>query len=668
LENIKDITQLDERNATILADPYRYFFEEEEDEIVIDLDSDHNFVDPEVFAVHIKKQLDDAEGRRKSYISKAMRQDPAFMVDPINQYYKHFIPAKAWVQLDEQERKEIMGYYDPVTWGENYLLQKRGGWRPRSSKDGIPFQAQLVRCKSKRIVARTGRRLGKTLSLAVRILHKAFTWVPKGKRSTFNIVIFTPNLSQIKVIFKMFEVLIDDNPVLLDMLKGTENKIPTRQQPQWQLELINGVNIVGFVSGSTSIRGSGADLLVLDEAAYLTESDTESVTALLNDHPNVELWLSSTPTGLKDWFYERCRDKRYVEFHLPSDKFHPFWSKSMEEEFRDQYTSAGYEHEILAEFTADGVGVFAHHFVDLAFNADFEYGTYQRSENCIYSMGVDWNDPQNGTQIKIAEYNLVTKKYAIIDSASVHSSEFTQTRAVEEIKKLNNKWKCAHIYVDKGNGAMQIESIKIAGMQSPKGSPNQNLVNVVGVGFKEVMYTRDPWTKQKIKKETKNLMVDWTVRIFENQHIVFTKKDNLLYQQCLGYVIDRFSAHGVPVYAADSRYGDHSLDATMLALFPFLKESSTLIKPSYETIVHEVPQMRALPSRGSGPQTVLTELDRRIMKDKLKEKKEYQDAHATSSLSILNRSGINPNEYKRGSSQNKINKRLSKHISRRATF
>ena len=217
----------------VLWDPYGQFYEEETltdeelDRLTAIDDGDAIAYNPENFKKYVGVMSEQYTKEKKAWLGKAMQYDPAFMVDPVRDYYKKLLPKEIVSTLSENELKEFIAIYDPVTWGEKYLLQKHGGWKPRCSQDGIPYQSMMIRTKAKRVCGRAGRRVGKSGSIAARILHKAFTWQTDGKKPTFNIVIFTPNIRQIQVIFKMMEVLVDNHPMLMSMV--VNGKIPTKQ-------------------------------------------------------------------------------------------------------------------------------------------------------------------------------------------------------------------------------------------------------------------------------------------------------------------------------------------------------------------------------------------------------------------------------------------------------
>ena len=631
------------RKKDFIVNPYKHYQKIHDDKILASEEVNRDaFIrvktDPKVVKTEIKKQLDEAKKYKEKFIYNAMKLDPAFMVDPIKDYYMHLIPDELLETLTDDEIQEIIAYYDPVTWAKKNLFVLYGGWEPRTSKNGFPYQAQLVRSISKRISARAGRRIGKTLSVAVRILHRAFTWRKTKNKGHYNIVIFTPNQTQIQVIFKMFEQLLEGNSKLLSMV-GLDDKhrgkIPTRKTPNFILELTNGVTISGFVSGSTAIRGSAADMLVLDEASFLTSADTDAVTSLINEHQDVDLWVSSTPAGPKDYFYDRVTDPRFVSFYFPTDKYHPEWSLQMEADFKSQLTNVGYTTEVLANFIDDGQTVFQKDFV-LQSLRDYSYDdcSPKHTEGWMYSMGIDWNDSANGTQIVVLGYNIKEKYYKIVDKSSVHIQGWTQTKAIQEIVRLNRKWLPEMIYTDYGFGAGQNERLHEIGLTAAPNSPDRKLLTSKVINFSSSIEVTDPWTKQKIKKPTKSYMINNAVRVFEGELINISKRDNLLIDQLIGYSIDRINPSGVPVYKPDPKVGDHILDALVLALFSFHMEYSSLTNPPMDPAAStlNVISKPIFPYNRKSSIPTLTATDMMLERDKAFEKEEEENAKAVGTL------------------------------------
>ena len=151
------------------------------------------------------------------------------------------------------------------------------------------------------------------------------------------------------------------------------------------------------------------------------DNDFETVTAVaLEDPVNIGMMASSTPTGRRGKFYDICtrikfnqddivkpintKELGYVydtrkydrsesygwkEFYFPT-YVNPNWSPKMEKELREQYSEVGYQHEVLAEFGTETVGVYNKDYVDEA--ASIEYPLEpKRIKGGPIAIGVDWD-------------------------------------------------------------------------------------------------------------------------------------------------------------------------------------------------------------------------------------------------------------------------------------
>jgi len=506
-----------------------------------------------------------------------------------------FIPKYDTVteDLDKKEISMAQGLFDPITWAEENL-----NWKPRQAGNtDHSYQKMILQCSSPRKVLRLGRRLGKTEVLVISILHFLYTNSPRAQRWDENqqmyvdgfstILVLTPYLSQIKLIFGRMRELIQRNPVLQNEI------VRDVSTPYHHLELYNGCKVVGFSSGAKSgsgaetARGQKADFIVLDEMDYLNENDIETILALLMEHADVKLLCSSTPTGRREYFYNFCQERMdFKEFYYPA-MVNPSWSPIMEAELREFYrTEAAWQHEILAEFGEAATGVFQHKHVEFAREA-YKYSEMSPEPEWSYSIGVDWNDTANGTKLCVTGWNPKTERFQVVDKITVQKIGWTQTTAIDSLIELNRKWKPNFIYVDEGYGATQIEVIKRFGLDAmySKGkhaAVDSNLQNVVGINSSSRVEIFDPVTKQPIKKVMKPFMVENAVRRFEREQIIFSEHDEELYRQLIGYQIVRISPSGAPIYEAGAD-GDHDLDAFVLSILAFQMELSELTNISYST-------------------------------------------------------------------------------------
>lgn len=490
--------------------------------------------------------------------------------------------------FSEEEVDLAQTLYDPISWAETNL-----SWKPRIANTGEEYQALTLRCSSKRKVLRMGRRLGKTETMVISILHYLFTNSPKIQRwdkdakmyvdGFSTILVLTPYLSQVKLIFNRMRELLARNPQLENEVKKDVST------PHHVLELYNGAKVVGFSSGAKgaeAVRGQKADYIILDEMDYLSTEDIESVVALMMEHSEVKILASSTPSGRREYFYSFCEERMdFKQFYYPS-MCNPSWGPKMEAELRGFYrTEVGWQHEILAEFGEAATGVFQHKYVHAA-KEEYKYDEMTPQNTWSYSIGIDWNDAENGTKIMVVGWDPKHEIFRIVDSQSVGRAGWTQLTAIDKLIQLNRLWRPDYIYVDEGYGATQIEVIKSYGLDAMRrdddnAKADQHLKNVVAINFSSKVETYDPITGEPLKKMMKPFMVENAVRRFEQQQIKLSEFDDSLMDQLGGYMIAKVNASGQPVYEAMN--GDHDLDALMMALLAFQMELSEFTNRSYST-------------------------------------------------------------------------------------
>lgn len=518
------------------------------------------------------------------------------------------IPPRLLVQFSEEERLTAFSIYDPVVWAKLNC-----GWVPRVSRDGLEYQSLMLRCTAQRKVFRCGRRVGKSTTIAVRILHFMST-TARGK-----VLLVTPYKAQIDVIFGMVEDFVAKSPAMQHSIKRKVSN------PYHELEFYNGSYLRGFTSGTKSgaeagsIRGQAADIVVLDEMDFLSDADIDSISAILHDHPDTQLWASSTPTGRRGKFFEFCRSPRFKEFHFPSQVL-PHWDEDKEAEAREQLTESGYLHEVLAEFGEEEEGVFQKRYIDAALS-DYAYGDCRPEPGWVYGMGVDWNTEAFGTEIVVV--GLHNGRLRVVETANIARLGWNQLAAVETVIALNRKWQPLFIKADEGFGSTAIEVLKKYGCeQVGRSEVDARLKDIVdGINFSSKIEVPDPITREKIKKPMKPFLVENAVRLFEQGMVEISKYDAVLIDQLENYIIKRRTESGMPVYCPrQPRIGDHKLDGLMLALLGFTEKFSGLMQVSYTTVVrfagrpgeayHKQQQLRELQ-----PSVVLE--DPRLQKDRL---------------------------------------------------
>ena len=502
------------------------------------------------------------------------------------------------------DKNFITAMVDPVMWAATFLdwhcIDPEGIQWKRKTEDGSldgsppydekqaklgkspynrPYQALLLRCTSAYKVFRLGRQVGKTEALVILALFNLFT------KPKYAVEVIAPFSSQVDLIFsKMLEYIIS-NPTL------NNSKSRSVKAPQYKIQLKNGSFVIGFTAGSRGgqdagqSRGQHANFLIFDEADMLNIQDIEATLAVIINHPDAFVCMSSTPTGKREKFFTTCHDLEYREFYYPAT-INPLWNEKLEKYFRNQYTEMGYDHEIMAKFGEQEEGVFQQKYIEAA-KSDYEYGSFKPNPQWSYFMGVDWNDIKNGTTIAIIGVDPLQSKFYLVAKEIISKEERTQLTACQKIAELNRLWNCTCTYVDRGFGSTQLEILHDYGARALKiygpNHPDARLRDTVkGFDFGGNVEIHDLFTKQPVNKPAKPFLVENAVRRFESYQFFYPKSDEQFTKQLSGYIIDRISNTGRPIFKAQNEIvGDHFLDAVMLALVSFTLEKSHFAKPTY---------------------------------------------------------------------------------------
>jgi hypothetical protein len=476
--------------------------------------------------------------------------------------------------ISAEYQRQIHVAKDPCIWAKQFL-----------DAETRVYQTLILRDPALRKVLRAGRRLGKTFSMAIALLHYSYTH--KDGRC----LVIAPMKSHVELIYQEIVRLASKNEIVLNSIT---RKVTS---PQFMIQFSNGSTIRFFTSGMRSggksdvARGQEAHVIVLDEMDYMHADDLDALYAMLQktaeDQPDKVLIGASTPTGRRERFWEWCRSERFKEFWFPS-YCNPFFSKEQEDEFREQYSEIGYRHEIEADWGEDAEGVYPRKFVDKAFvDPGWDYRAEVTSARNFYTIGVDWDKYGAGTNIVVLEVcsdsyeeERFRNKVKICYREEIQKSEYTLTKAVQRIVELNSIFQPKHIYVDRGYGEVQVELLHKYGVENPASGLREK---VKGVSFSETIDIRDPYTKQIVKKEIKPYMVDNLRQYLEKEVLNISERDTEIYMQLISYVVLRTTQTGRPVFEAGGSAVDHAHDALMLALLAITENYNDLHKAKFAT-------------------------------------------------------------------------------------
>lgn len=477
------------------------------------------------------------------------------------------IPEQFMHHFSEEEMDIVEQSINPYYWAEKNIDIKNEN---PSTKLFMPrwYQEQFLRCSARRKTIRAGRRIGKSQGITMGLLHKMLT------TEKYYVLVVAPYDAQAEEIYvKAKQILNNLNEPYDEIVESA------KESPNYQIKLRNGSRLRCFTAGSSGaaqVRGQPANLIYIDEVDYLGQKDFNSILAILLDKPDTELWVTSTPDGEKQ-LYRLSQDKAYKEFHFPSFVL-PHYNDDIDNDLRSQSDDMGYVQEVMAEFGTSRAGVFQKYFIDLcsklSINNTDQASVIANRRNYIITMGCDWNHEGIGTRIVALAYDRVNKLFFIVDKATVSKEGWTQTAAMEKIIELNRKYVFDKVYVDRGFGYTQVETLKSFAIAQfgklPKGHPDLMLAEIVGVDFSSKIEVQDPYTNQMVKKDVKPFMVSILNKVIEKVAIKFDEKFDLaIIAQLKGYEEKR-SASGKPTYFASSAtVGDHDLDALLLAMFAF---------------------------------------------------------------------------------------------------
>lgn len=427
------------------------------------------------------------------------------------------------------------------------------------------FQKELLMCTSRRKVLRLPRRAGKTVVMALLALNYIFK-NPGGK-----VLVATPYLSQINVIFDAMNDFIKKSDMFMSMIiKTTNSKSKLYTSNPHTFEFTNGSIIKGFTTGAqeaSNIRGQSAGMIILDEVDYMGDGDIEAIIPILMTTPDTIFVAASTPSGRKSYFYEWCRSDAYKHVHRVYQQLENY-DPQQDEELRAQNPLEKYEREVLAEFTLQESGVYRPDFVVRALK-EYELDDLNNLPEAIYTFGIDWNEAA-GVHIVVVRSDHSTNKLVTSNVIVVPPSKLTQIHAVEKIIELDQLYKPKLILADAGFGNTQMQML----MSYASSHPEQKLEErLESIAFQSYIKLSDPTTGGFTEQPIKPFMVNISVRYLEENKIILPTSEDYpskLVGQMRSYVVEGFGANGMPKYVKGNV---HTLEAWQLAILGIWKLS-----------------------------------------------------------------------------------------------
>jgi replicative DNA helicase len=328
--------------------------------------------------------------------------------------------------------------------------------------------------------------------------------------------------------------------------------------------------------------------------------------------------------------YDRTTAEGWAEFHFPTYVV-PEWSEKMERQLRKQFSEIAYEHEILAEWGTEMVGVFNKDYIDEAASMPYNFTTVP-AHNGPISIGVDWDKMGTATQIVVTQYNPYDPRrlrpelgdteqsygrFQVINRIEIPKGEFTYDIAVQKLIELDGIYDPFAIYADAGSGEYQIELLRKA---------LGDKVKRVHLGSSTLV--RDPHSREFEKKPLKPFIVNQTVLMLERGQlrIPHGDMDETIKRQMTNYQVTKFSPKtGEPTY---TDVDEHALDGMMFSLLAFINEkpelAATIIqKPAAKSMAmvntHHTDPFKLKPETKKG---TISELQQEVKNNKFKSRQE----------------------------------------------
>jgi hypothetical protein len=242
-----------------------------------------------------------------------------------------------------------------------------------------PHQLEVVRSRARMRVICSGRQAGKSSVLAVLGLHKAF-----AAPGSF-VLIVSAGEQAAKDLLGVCSRLALGSPLLSGSVVDDSKS---------ELVLSNGSVVRSVPASTKQVRGLSADLLVLDEAAFVDDELWVAARFSTIARTDSRIVLASTPFGRMDRFFAvnyklgLAGEKGYASFHWPST-VSPLVDAGLIEQWRVSDPERVFKREVLAEFVDDQGAYFSAAELDTAVR-DFELLTPATARGIGGLGAVDW--------------------------------------------------------------------------------------------------------------------------------------------------------------------------------------------------------------------------------------------------------------------------------------
>jgi Terminase large subunit, T4likevirus-type, N-terminal len=228
----------------------------------------------------------------------------------------------------------------------------------------LEYQRKVLRSTSKRLVLVAGRQTGKSSCLAARALWQAL-FTPGSLT-----LLVAPTERQSKILFAK----------VARMYRAFGGKVDATSARRLGLELENDSQIEALPGSPGTIQGFSADLLIVDEAGFISEELLDAATPSLAATDGT-LILAGRPAGKRGPLYHTWVHATDYEKHMVRADECPLITPGFLASERRRMTEREYASQYLCSFEDAEDAVFREHLIERAFVdepalwSDFSTGT-----------------------------------------------------------------------------------------------------------------------------------------------------------------------------------------------------------------------------------------------------------------------------------------------------
>ncbi len=238
------------------------------------------------------------------------------------------------------------------------------------------YQKEFIDADARHRVVASGRQVGKSRMCSWIALHEAVT------NAFTQVLITAPSLRQSSMLFSTLTSEIEQSG-LADEEWGIE------RDTQTIIEFDNGSSIHCLPTGrnGNKIRGFSADMIIVDEAAFIEDNIYEDILEPMIFATTGRLVLASTPWGKSGYYYRKFAGSEHNQEWdslQVSSYVNPLIEESDLEEYKEGKTDSQIKREVMGEFVEDSAQFFPTSIIRPCMP-----GAKPKQEGDYASLGVD---------------------------------------------------------------------------------------------------------------------------------------------------------------------------------------------------------------------------------------------------------------------------------------